>query len=54
MSLGESGSGGWGGGFPVAIMEKGEGVGRVGGLGAKEPASQRASFVETTLWRSTL
>ena len=38
--------------FLWKMREKGKGVGRVGGVGwgqAKEPASQCASFVETTL-----
>ena len=45
-----------GGGGAVFLLwkrgEKGKGVGRVGGVGwgqTKEPASQCASFVETTL-----
>ena len=42
-----------GGGFPVEHVGKGEGVGWGVGWGwggqAKEPASQCASFVETTL-----
>ena len=44
--------GGGGGGLPLENEGKGKGVGRVAGGGwgqAKEPASQCASFVETTL-----
>ena len=46
------GGGGGGGGFPLVKEGKGEGGGEGGGERwgqAKEPASQCASFVETTL-----
>ena len=55
MSLGEGFRVGFrwvvGGGFPVENQGKGEGGGEVGcGVGTgKEPASECASFVETTL-----
>ena len=61
MSLGEGFGVGsrWavGGGFPVENKGKGQGGGEDAGWGRdrqKEPASQSASFVETTLQQTTL